>query len=51
MGNSEEKRLPDKGLSDLSFSGYVLTLMRSAIRAGFWEMLSVIPPLKGLNLP
>jgi hypothetical protein len=31
MGNSEEKRLPDKGLSDLSFSGYVLTLMRIAI--------------------
>jgi hypothetical protein len=26
MGNSEEKRLPDKGLSDFNFSSFVLTL-------------------------
>ncbi|MEQ8959528.1 MAG: hypothetical protein RLP02_16675 [Coleofasciculus sp. C2-GNP5-27] len=31
MGNSEEKRLPDKGLSDLMFFAFVLTRVRSAI--------------------
>ena len=31
IGNSEEKRLPYKGLSDLIFSSFVLTRVRSAI--------------------
>jgi hypothetical protein len=31
MGNSEEKYLPDKGLSDLNFSSFVLTCVLSAI--------------------
>jgi hypothetical protein len=31
IGNSEEKRLPYKGLSDWIFSSFVLTRMRSAI--------------------
>jgi hypothetical protein len=31
MGNSEEKHLPYKGLSDLNFSSFVLTLECSAI--------------------
>ncbi len=31
MGNSEEKHLPYKGLSDLNFSSFVLTCVRSAI--------------------
>ena len=34
MGNSEEKHLPDKGLSDLNFSYFVLTCVRSAIAYG-----------------